>query len=164
MAGSDIPDIPLVDWEDATEALDAELKNLSKDGKRQARRSRSRTPAQKPPLRPWKNGAIAAHATRLYNLAALAAKMRGKTELADAIEQTAEPAGKAWEKVAKRYEWVRRIFEMSMATGDLSDLAMAHMPMAIYAAGKAGFFGPVAEEFREELANEMKETVAGAAA
>ncbi len=158
MARDDVPDIPLVDWEAASEELNAELGA----GKSKTRRRRSTGTAKrdKPALQPWKAGAIAAHVTRLYKLAAFLSRARGATELAEAIEMTAEPAGRAWEKLAKqqRYEWLRRFFEWSMATGDLGDLAMAHAPLAMYVANRAGLFGTVAQEFQTELNNEMNNT------
>lgn len=142
-------EIPLVDLEDLADV----------DEKKTSRKT---TPtAKKPPTVPWKNGAIAAFATKGYQSAATLMRMWGWNDWADVFEQIAEPAGTAWEKVAKRNEAVKRLFDRLMQTGEFSELLWAHFPLFVFAAGKGGLFqrvmtDGVGAEFTTQLTEEMR--------
>lgn len=143
-------DIPLVDAEDLAVAEETKTKTR-------------RTPAAKraPASAPWKSGAISSFATSGYRSAASLMRVWGWADWAAICDEIAEPAGNAWEKVAKRNEAVKRLFDRLMQTGEFSELLWAHFPLFVFAAGKAGVFqrvmtDGVGAEFNTALAEEMR--------
>lgn len=140
-------EIPLIDLEDLADV--EEKKEARKSGK------------TAPKFAPWKAGAIASFTTQGYHAIANVCRTFGWNDWADVFDTIAEPAGPAWEKVAKRNEVVRRMFDRIMTTGDFSELLWAHFPLFVFAAGKGGLFNRVmtdgvGAEFTTALQEEMR--------
>jgi hypothetical protein len=106
------------------------------------------------PLPTWKDGQISGFATSTYNTIA------GIIESVDpgfsaALKDIAEPAGKAWEKLAKQHVSVRRLFMFLMSGSTMTEVVMVHMPLFAYLATRYGPFritnDALGDEFMENL-------------
>lgn len=110
------------------------------------------------PLPRWKDGAISEFATKIYTVggATLAASKNERAQdYGTAFMGIAEPAGIAWEKIAKRNEIVRRFFDKLMTGGDVTELIFAHAPLFVMMFSDMGIlrFNGLKEEFETEMDN-----------
>ena len=123
----------------------------------------SSKPSTKPPrpVPPWKEGAIAKFAQGLYET------VGGMGEPFDpicgaAFTRVAEPAGKAWEKLAKQHIGVRRFFGYIMSGSTIAEVLIVHAPLALAIVSHHGPFriaglDHLGEEFDEQLRQVLDE-------
>jgi hypothetical protein len=121
----------------------------------------SRSPKRQTPLPPWKDGVISSWAENLY-------KTTGRLVAAfdpnygTVLQGIAQPAGQAWENLAKDSPPMRRLFHTLMTTTKLSELIMAHLPLFILVLHQHGpiknSFDGIAEKFAGEMAEQMAAT------
>ena len=130
--------------------------------------SRGQSASKKSPLPPWKAGAISAWVQQLYVTAGTFLKVNSDPEVAaigDGLVNIAEPAGKAWESLAKRHEWLRRMFDKLMTTSEIGEIFWIHVPVFIPVLSKYGPFRQKIADFTSEFEAEMSsqtETMADA--
>lgn len=80
------------------------------------------------PLPPWRDNAIADWVENVYTVGGELVKSWDEP-LGLALSNIAEPAGKAWEKMAKQNITVRRWFAWMMQGSTTAELAIIHFPV-----------------------------------
>jgi hypothetical protein len=123
--------------------------------------ARTTGPKKQTPLPPWKDGVIASWATNLYTTAGRMVAAFDPN-YGTVLQGIAEPAGQAWENLAKNSPQMRRVFHHLMTTTKLSELIMAHIPLFILVLHKHGPVKNQFEKFADKFAGEMAETMASA--
>ena len=119
---------------------------------------RASTAKPSKPMPRWKDGQIAQFVERVYKTAGGMLLLNPDPEIriiAQTIIQCAEQAGIAWEKVAKRHEVIRRMFDRLMTTSDLGELFWAHVPILVPVLRKFGPFRGTIEGLEDEFASEF---------
>lgn len=124
--------------------------NLNKDGKTKTKK----------PLPRWKDGAISDFTQKVYKAAGAALLINHDPEIRLIGQQLIDCAyqcGEAWEKVAKRNEMVRRVFDRLMTTSDLGELFWSHVPIFVPVLRRFGplrrTFTNIQDQFDEEFNN-----------
>lgn len=121
----------------------------------------SRSAPRKTPLPPWKDGVISAFMTNLYDSAG-DLLMPFNEPYGTVFKAIAENCGNAWEKAAKDSIWVRRWIHSLMQASVFSQLAFAHMPLAIVALHQHGPLRQATDDLAEQFANGFPQDSAAA--
>lgn len=134
------------------------------DADKDKKPNNKRTPntgGKKTPLPPWRANAIAQWVEQCYTTLGSILKMNSDPEIANignGLVSIAEPAGKAWEKLAKRHEWLRRVFDRLMTSSDLAEIFWIHFPVFMPVLAKWGPFrqglNDLSSEFEDAMAEE----------
>lgn len=123
------------------------------DGKKQKPGPKPSSSAPKrTPLPPWRDGVISTFMTSLYDSAG-DLLMPFQPAYGAVFKAIAENCGNAWEKAAKDSIWVRRWIHSLMQASVFSQLAFAHMPLAIVALHQHGPLRQATDDLAEQFAN-----------
>jgi hypothetical protein len=95
-------------------------------GTRDSRRTTG--PRERKPLPPIPRNGFAPDVTKFYMTMAMVT-MPFDVELASKITEVAEPAGQAWDELARKNDVVRRALVALIETGAWGNLTMAHAPL-----------------------------------
>lgn len=138
---------------DLAKAGTFEPPGIDPDVKPNRARKSAPPPKKRPALPPWKDGVISHWATNLYQTAGQMV-VPFEPNYGAILQGISEPAGQAWENLARDSPGLRRVFHSLMTTTKMSELIMAHMPLIILVLHK---HGPVQEQmsrFAEKLSEE----------
>lgn len=129
--------------------------------RRSSRALKDEEPKKRQPLPPWKTGQISQFVEQLYTLGGSSLIGLGNERYGQVFVNIAEPAGQAWEKVARRHEWLRRFFDKIMSGSEITELVMAHAPIIVMLFSDAGLLrlsnSQVAQDFNDELSKLRKD-------
>jgi hypothetical protein len=95
-------------------------------GPRESRRQTG--PRERKPLPPIPRNGFAPEVTKMYVTMAMV-MMPFDVEFASKLTEIAEPAGEAWDELARKNEVVRRVLVSLLETGAWGKLTMAHAPL-----------------------------------
>lgn len=117
-------------------------------------------PPKRSPLPPWRVNAIANWVSQIYTTLGSLLGSNPDPEikqLAQGLIAIAEPAGAAWEKLAKRHEWLRRLFDKLMTSSDLAEIFWIHVPIFVPILRKWGPFRQGMDNIADEFSREFTE-------
>lgn len=145
---TDAPNKPLIDY--TVDPSPFEKTKRTSVGKATSKPSK--------PLPTWKDGQIAAFATSTYHT------IGGIIDsvdpgFAEVLKDIAEPAGKAWEKLAKQHVSVRRFFVFLMSGSTMTEVVMVHMPMFAYLATRYGPFRVTSDALGDEFMDHLHDAL-----
>lgn len=95
---------------------------------REPRRGPGRPPRESKPLPPIPRNGFAPDVEKLYVMLAISA-MPFDVELSKKLTEIAEPAGEAWDELARKNEVVRRVLVSLLETGAWGKVMAAHAPL-----------------------------------
>lgn len=131
------------------------------DGKKSkpTAKASARSAPRKTPLPPWKDGVISAFMENLYDSAG-DLLMPFNEAYGMSFKAIAENCGNAWERAAKDSIWVRRWIHSLMQASVFSQLAFAHMPLAIVALHQHGPLRQATDDIAEHIAHGFSDPAA----